>query len=81
MTALCETQHGLPDAEGVVQHVAKRRFNIPVEDLKALGVNESDMLDTKREYVPTIRDIDRTECFDKLNNRYVLPTDKLRSWQ
>jgi hypothetical protein len=59
------------------KHLKKRRFHIPVNDLKILGVNEEKMLDKGMEYVPDVRDIQKVEGFDKLNNRYVFESDKL----
>lgn len=55
----------------------KRRFHIPINDLKSLGVDESEMLCPDCKYVPQIRDIQKLECFDKLNSRYVLGSDGL----
>lgn len=60
-------------------HLKKRRFYIPINDLKFLGVDESKMLDKELEYAPKLRDIDKLECFDKLNNRYVNVSDNLET--
>ena len=60
-------------------HLKKRRFHIPMNDLKSLGVDEGEMLCPNCIYVPEIRDIQKLECFDKLNSRYVLGTDGLNT--
>jgi hypothetical protein len=60
------------------QALKKRRFNIPLDDLKQIGVDETKMLDTNTEYMPDLRDIQKIECRDKLNERYVLESDQLR---
>ena len=62
-------------------YLKKRRFHIPINDLKNLGVDENEMLCTECSYVPQIRNINRLECFDKLNNRYVLESDGLNTIQ
>jgi len=59
------------------EHLKKRRFHIPMNDLKVLGVDEGRMLDKQLEYVPDIRDIQKIESFDKMNSRYVLESDGL----
>lgn len=58
-----------------------RRFNISISDLKALGVDDVKMLDKTLLYSPVLRDIVKTECYDKLNNRYVLLSDILNEIQ
>lgn len=56
-------------------HLRKRRFCIPMNDLKILGVDEIKMLDKAIEYVPDMRDIQKIESYDKLKNRYTLESD------
>ena len=60
-------------------HLKKRRFHIPMNDLKSLGVDEGEMLCPDCKYVPQIRDIQKLECFDKLNSRYVLGSDGMNT--
>lgn len=91
MEALCEelwdiTDYPTMDNEGIdeqkelypLSHLKKRRFNLPVNDLKNLGIDETQMLDKEIVYSPNIRDIDKLEAFDKLNDRYVSPEDQLQ---
>jgi len=60
-------------------HLKKRRFNIPIADLKSFGIDENKMLDKEIYYVPTIKEINKLECFDKLNDRYVSLEDNLKT--
>lgn len=60
-------------------HLKKRRFHIPLADLEALGVDLAKMLDTKTRYRPALRSIGKLEGYDKLNGRYVLSTDELKT--
>ena len=60
-------------------HLKKRRFNIPIEDLKSFGVDEAKMLDKQLHYAPKIKSIGKLECFDKLNDRYISLEDNLKT--
>jgi hypothetical protein len=58
-----------------------RRFHVPLNDLKILGVDEAKMLNRDLIYEPVLADIIKTQCYDKKNARYVLLTDELNELQ
>ena len=59
----------------------KRRFHIPLAELKQMGVNESDMLEKEKLYVPEIDEIDYLDITDKMRERKILITDILKGIQ
>lgn len=59
------------------RHIKTRRFNISLDILSNVGVDIGAMLNRELIYVPKIRDIDKTEGFDKLRDRTILETDGL----
>jgi hypothetical protein len=58
-------------------HIKKRRFNITLPALENMGVDIEKMLDKELIYNPELRVIEKTEMFDKLNNRNILESDGL----
>lgn len=60
-------------------HLKKRRFNIPMDDLKSFGIDENKMLDKEIYYAPAIKEINKLECFDKFNARYISLEDNLET--
>lgn len=81
MDALCEPLYDITkaDADGhPLEHLRKRRFSIPVKDLVANGLDEMAMLDNENAYAPELPTALKTECFDKLRDRYVSDGDNLR---
>jgi len=89
MPALCEPMWDLdsykipaeypeePEELYPTKHLKKRRYHIPMNDLKQLGVDEARMTDKQVEYMPELRDIQKVESYDKLNERYILEADEL----
>jgi len=63
------------------KHLKKRRFHLPINDLKQIVVDEAKMLDKQVEYMPELRDIQKVESYDKLNERYIIEADELRQIQ
>lgn len=59
------------------RHHKKRRMQVPLEILTSLGVDIKRMLDTGDCYTPSIRAINKCECFDKMKNRPVVELDGL----
>ena len=59
-------------------HWKKRRFNIPLTTLESKGVDIEQMLDRKVLYNPTIES-NKLEYYDKLKQRNILETDKLKT--
>lgn len=53
------------------RHLNKRRFNIPIADLQAAGVDTARMLDKEQEYAPEVKTFAKVEVFDKLNSTRV----------
>lgn len=59
-------------------HLKKRRFQIPVPDLEATGINLIRMLDKNDLYIPNV-ELTKYKCWDKLNARYVNDGDRLKT--
>ncbi len=59
------------------EHFRKRRFNIPMNTLKSLGVDEEKMLDKDVLYFPELSILEHTASFDKFKDRNVLLGDGL----
>jgi len=47
----------------------KRRFNIPLNDLEAMGVEKEKMLDKKVLYSPKLDAIKKVDCYDKMKQQ------------
>lgn len=56
----------------------KRRFNISLQDLEAMGVDKEKMLDKRVLYSPELDIIKKTDCNDKMKERKVVSSDGLR---
>lgn len=75
MVALCELYYDTINPD-INTHLRKRRFNIPIADLISAGVNEIDMKNKGKRYIPSVA-FTKTDCFDKLRDRKVRNSDKL----
>lgn len=60
------------------QYHKKRRFNVPLSDLSAMGVDTAKMLDKNVLYTPKMDTIKRIGCFDKMKQRKAAATDNFR---
>lgn len=53
----------------------KRRFHVPLDDLRDLGVDIDSMLDPAWRYTPEINPLPMRRVYDKHKDRYALRTD------
>lgn len=56
----------------------KRRFNIPLTDLEAMGVDTAKMLDKRLLYAPKLDTITTLQCYDKVKKAKVDASAKFR---